>query len=278
MGSNENVARGRMSVDAILDIVESNKHLQKLVSWRSIGGQHIERLCSAVRNHPLVELELNRCFEPGIGDKMIASLLTIDDLMLEELYMSRNGITSAVSNLLADFLATNPRLKKLELCGNNLNDSDAELIANALHSNRTLRDLNLCENSITKIGFDCFRRVLWDDSSLNAAADSNHICIVYGDTQLDLHSYNSLSDMGMNKARKIYALLSSRNKTMSNVQHFSDIDLKILPNMLAAAQKYSNDMQKHHPKVNSLSIVYEIMCRWDKVSPLYESLGNHIKP
>ena len=267
-------ARGGMSVDAILEIVESNEHLRKLeIDRNQIGSQHIDRLCSAVRNRRLVQLDLYNSFEAGTGDELIASLLTIEDLTLEKLNMSSNNITSAVSNLLADFLATNPRLKKLELCGNNLNDSDAVLIANALRSNTTLRFLDLNDNNTTVAGEVAFLSVLCDESSLNAAADSNHICIVYGDTQLDLHSYNCLSDMEKNRARKVYALLSSRNKTMSNVQHFSDIDLKILPNMLAAVQKYSSDVQNYDPKVNPLSIVYEIMRKWDKVIPLYKSLG-----
>ena len=267
----DGVRRG-MSVDAILDVVESNKHLRELeIDRNQIGSQHIERLCSAVRNRHLVKLELTNCFEAGVADEMLAFLLTIDDWTIEKLVMSSNNITSAVSTLLADFLATNPSLKDLDLCENDLNDSDAELIANALRSNTTLRELELDDNNVTEIGFECFRRVLCDESSMNAAADSNHICSVYGDTQLDLHSYNSSTDMEKNRARKIYALLSSRNKTMSNVQHFSDVDLKLLPNILQSVQKYY--MHTHDPKVNPLSIVYEIMRKWDKAFPLYKSLG-----
>ncbi len=269
-------ARGGMSVDSILDVVESNEHLRKLEIVRNqIGSQHIERLCSAVRNRHLVQLDLYNSFEAGTGDEMLATLLTIDDLTLEKLNMSSNNITSTMSTLLADFLARNPRLNELGLCENHLNDSDAELIANALRSNTTLRELVLEDNNITDAGREAFRSVLCDESCLNAAADSNHTCSVYaGYSQLDLVSYNSPSDMKKNRARKIYALLSSRNKTMSNVQHFSAIDLKLLPNILQLVQKYSNDMPsfRHDPKVD-LSIVYEIMRKWDKAFPLYKSLG-----
>lgn len=110
MGSNENVARGRMSVDAILDIVESNKHLQKLEILK-IGSQHIERLCSTVRTHALVELDIYESFEPGVGDEMLAALLTntSSDLKLERLDMLGNNITSLSLGItiLADFLASN---------------------------------------------------------------------------------------------------------------------------------------------------------------------------
>ena len=65
---------------------------------------------------------------------------------------------------------------------------------------------------------------------------------------------------------------------MSNTQYFGDIDVKILPNMLEAVQKgYDASFAKNNfwvdPKVDPLSIVYEIMRKWDKVIPLYKSLG-----
>eukprot|EP00984_Skeletonema_dohrnii_P002831 scaffold968_cov131-Skeletonema_dohrnii-CCMP3373.AAC.7 len=255
-----------MSVDTILDIVESSKHLQKLgLGMNRIGREHIERLCSAVCTHALVGLDLSNCFEPGIGDAMLASLLTIDGLKLELLHMRSNNITSRVSTLLADFLATNPRLKGLNLDDNLLNDSDASLIANALRTNTTLRSLDLFDNGITKIGGDSLRLALCDESSLNSVADSNHRCNIRLIGSSTLRWNNSSQDMGENRGRKIYKLLSSRNKTMSNVQHFGDIDVKLLPNMLEAVQKYSNDGD--NVCVNASSIVYEIMRFWDQVTP-----------
>ncbi|KAK1739013.1 leucine-rich repeat protein [Skeletonema marinoi] len=255
-----------MSVDAILDIVESNKHLRQLeIGMNRIGRDHIEMLCSAVRTHALVELDLSDCFEPGIGDAMLASLLIIDGLKLEKLYMCSNNITSGVSTLLSDFLASNPRLKVLDLEENQMKDSDATLIANALRTNTTLRSLDLTDNGITKIGVESLRLALCDESSLNSVADSNHRCDVRLIGSLTLCWNNSSQDMGENRGRKIYRLLSSRNKTMSNVQHFGDIDVKLLPNMLQTVQKqkYSNDGGNDNVKASS--IVYEIMRFWDQL-------------
>ncbi|KAL7495083.1 hypothetical protein ACHAWT_007318, partial [Skeletonema menzelii] len=262
--TNGDGTRGGMNVDAILDVVESNKHLRKLFIRRNlIVSQHIERLCSAVRNHHLVELDLFDSFEPGIGDEMLASLLTIDDLKLEKLGMSSNHITSVGSAVVADFLATNTRLKELDLRDNNLNDSDAELIANALRSNMTLRDLNLEDNNFTDAGDEALHLVIYDDSSLNAVADSNHTC--------DAHFIfsNWHENWRINKGGKIYYLLSCRNKTGSNAKHFDDLDVKILPNMLDAVQKYQNHANGHDLSIfrgaEPLSILFEIMRKWDKV-------------
>ena len=290
--------RGGMSVGSILDVVESNKHLRKLeIANNQIGNQHIERLCSAVRNHPLLaELKLNLCFEAGVSDEMLASLLTIDDLKLENLDLCRSVITTVGITLLADFLATNPRLKKLSLSGNNLTDSDAVLIGNALRSNSILRCLILYDNNITEAGKEAFRPVIYEDSTLNAATDSNHTCSVQVGSLFDfgwvaLKCWNLHEEKQINRGRKIYHLLSSRHKTMSNAKYFENIDVKILPNMLASVQKYFSTLECHNEKVRRkgtpgtrrfaktiddvkpLSIVYEVMRKWDKAFPLYKLLG-----
>jgi len=265
-----------MSVDAILGIVESNKRLRKLEIGRNrIGRDHIERLCSAVHTHAaLVALDLGESFEPSIGDEMLAALLTSGVLMLEKLDMSSNNITSAVSTLLADFLATNPRLKELNLEHNNLNDSDAALIATALRSNTTLRYLHLHGNEITNVE-QSLRLVLYDESSLNSAADSNHICIVVG-----CISNNSHPQGQINRAAKVCRLLSIRNQSMSNVKHFGNIDVKILPNMLEAMQRYHNAASVYNAGrfrrilfVEPVSIVYETLRKWDKAMELCKSMG-----
>eukprot|EP00574_Skeletonema_japonicum_P008014 CAMPEP_0201735714 /NCGR_PEP_ID=MMETSP0593-20130828/37801_1 /ASSEMBLY_ACC=CAM_ASM_000672 /TAXON_ID=267983 /ORGANISM="Skeletonema japonicum, Strain CCMP2506" /LENGTH=44 /DNA_ID= /DNA_START= /DNA_END= /DNA_ORIENTATION= len=44
---------------------------------------------------------------------------------------------------------------------------------------------------------------------------------------------------------------------MSNVQDFVDIDVKLLPNILEAVQKYSRLTEETEDYVEALSIVYE---------------------
>jgi len=101
---------------------------------------------------------------------------------------------------------------------------------------------------------------LYDESSLNAAADSNHTCTL--DRRKIIDDYNSHDQGHINRGWKIYSILSDRNEMMSNVQHFSDIDVKILPIMLEAVQTYATNVDDS--KVKPLSIVYEVMRKWDK--------------
>ena len=77
----------------------------------------------------------------------------------------------------------------------------------------------------------------------------------------------------VNRGWKIYSILSTRNETMSNVQHFGNIDVKLLPNVLETVQnqKYSNG--SGNDSVNASSIVYEIMRFWDQVTPFIRQVS-----
>ena len=65
---------------------------------------------------------------------------------------------------------------------------------------------------------------------------------------------------------------SMKNK-VSNVQFFGDVDVKLLPNIVEAVQKYV-DLPGRTFGVWPLSIVYEVMRKWEKVFPVYEQLGS----
>ena len=267
-------------MSTITSLIDRNKFLQKLLFER------IEYMCSnnfyglvaAIYHHPsLVDVTFSECFGIGFGDEMLAFLLANNDLKLERLSLPGNHLLGSESRAynvcerLSNYLASNPRLKELNLERNQLNDNDASLIANALRSNTTLRYLYLEGNRITMDGFIVLHRAFYDGSSLNSAADSNHTCL-----RIETDPMGVMNNSGVpkdNRAWKIYTVLIKRHKTISNVQYFGDIDIKLLPNMLQAVQKYSLFNGGNVCRANALSIVYEIMHRWDKVSPLYKTLG-----
>jgi hypothetical protein len=272
--------RRRMVVDAIIALVQSNKHLRKLdMEGNLVQRWQIGELCSSVHSHPsLVELDLRNCFDNGLADEMMTSLLANGNIRLERLVMSTNNITSNVTALLSDFLATDPPLKELDLSENgNLNDNDAVLLANALRSNKSLRRLHLDGTKMTPVGGESFRLVLNDNSTLNSVFDSNHSCHLYLDWDESWNTnrvYESINDSytvrEQNRARKIYKLLSSRHQYTSNVQYFGDIDVNVLPHMVEAVQKYASfQSTSGYNSVKAMSIVYELMRKWDKVFPLY---------
>lgn len=207
---------------------------------------------------------------------MMISLLTSGTLKLETLKMSYNGITSNVTTELSDFLATDPPLKGLQLSNNLLNDNDAGILANALRSNTSLKWIHLDGNSITDVSREAFRLVLNDDCSLNSVSASNYSCWVLLDVNIlpGVNKYewnmNKRGEREKNRGRKIYELLSSRHESVSNVQHFGDIDVNVLPHMVEAMQKFSSfQVEANVDNVRGLSIVYEVMRKWDKVFSLF---------
>ena len=187
---------------------------------------------------------------------------------------------------LPDFLATNPPLKTLRLGNNKLNDIDAVLIASALKRNTNLISLYLIRNVITDVGRKSLCNAIFDSSSLNAAADSNHTCCIRGiDAKIvDTNSYNG--NIRANRARKIYIILSARNQDESNVQHldleFGDDSVKFAPKVLECVYRYSTGLTPLFGVKYALplSITYEILRSW-KMPELYERnwqlLSNNIK-
>ena len=288
LGVGDNVGDGGMTIDNIIDIMDSNKYLRKL----TIGNNRIqlgqmEKICSVLCRGSIVELNLRNCFENGLGDDIMAYLLTNGGSNLQRLGLDSNGLNSSTVTLLANSLATNPPLKDLDLSDNGLSVDYVKSLANALRSNNSLRCLKLSGNSISDAGFEAFRRVLQNESSLNSLASSNHNCVVtgvgfacwnkYGFWEKETWHEKAEKAESFNRARKIYKLLSERNKSMSasNVQHFDDIDVKFLPFMIKSVQRYASVVHPHdhqrvdYCRVEPLSIIYEVMRKWDKVFPLY---------
>jgi hypothetical protein len=270
----------KMSVDSIMDIVESNKQLRRLtIGNNRIQLSQMKKICSAVCRGSIVELDLKNCFENGLRDDMLTYLLTNGGSKLKRLGLDSNEITSSSITILANVLATNPPLQQLDLGNTGLSDDCVDLLANALRSNTSLRNLNFSGNTISDAGKESLRLVMHDDSSLNSIADSNHSCFLEG---VVFYAWNMRgfwkdgawheAPGSFNRARKIYNLLSEKNKSIStsNVQHFDEVDINILPDMLKAVQRYAIEIHAYG-RVKALSIVYEV----DKVFPLYSDVGNN---
>jgi hypothetical protein len=95
-----------------------------------------------------------------------------------------------------------------------------------------------------------------------------------------LKHYNEPGDRTGNRQRKIYNILARRYEKKCNVQHFDDIDIKLLPDILAAVQycAIGGDpmIYKANESVDSLSITFEIMRKWDKALSLYKTLSDNV--
>eukprot|EP00984_Skeletonema_dohrnii_P025453 scaffold14617_cov113-Skeletonema_dohrnii-CCMP3373.AAC.2 len=283
---------GRYGVLAVIDLMDSNQYLQSLtLSDNFIDEEDEGDFCEAIARHPeLSTINLDGCCEGRVF--MLCELVRSN--LLVDISMGYNDLSFISSDDRQDFinaLVSNTSLEKLDLTENDLSDEDAVCLATALIPNSTLKCLCLEGNHRFAIGAEATfgvalttnnalqqlflpsgtaygvsnAQALFDDSSLNSAADSNHTCFV----KCYPNNRNEQGDPTGNRQRKIYNILARRHIDMCNVQHFDDIDINLLPEILAAVQRYASTpdpglFYTENSQVNGLSIIFEIMRKWDK--------------
>ena len=288
---------GQKGIEFALNYLQNNSCMRwlTLVENPINNMEQIKQLCKIVEDHPLIEvLALDGCRGEGVnGYEMLQLVMSAGKYKLKVVDLSNNDIaTGGGDTFLSDFLTDNPILQCLKIDGNQLDNNDAKAIAGSLKHNTNLRDLDLTGNNISKAGWAALRKAEFDDTSLNSAADSNHTCcIIYpsgGDEikGLDTSEMNGDPDTSvafdpMNvRQKKIYSVLSSRNRECSNVGHFDEVPVEFLPDMLSSIQRYSN---YHVPEntpcqdswhVTPLSIMFEICRHWDKSLATFELLSS----
>eukprot|EP00571_Detonula_confervacea_P011998 CAMPEP_0172306308 /NCGR_PEP_ID=MMETSP1058-20130122/7406_1 /TAXON_ID=83371 /ORGANISM="Detonula confervacea, Strain CCMP 353" /LENGTH=206 /DNA_ID=CAMNT_0013018149 /DNA_START=122 /DNA_END=742 /DNA_ORIENTATION=+ len=205
--------------------------------------------------------------------------MTAGKSMLTHIDFSRNAISTGESTFISDFLESNPILEFLRLWRNRFVDEDANLFAKALKRNTNLKFLDLDENDLTDAGWDMLHKAEFDPTSLNSASDSNHTCHVSCHSKFNEGPDDSYHSVAV-RQKKIYSLLSLRNRKWSNVQYFDDIPVELLPDMLSSIQQYSeyhcgeNAPEQDDEDTNAFSIVFEVMRRWDESISVYEALSN----
>jgi len=285
-------------IDFALNYLKSNPILNafSLVDNSINSDNDLNKLCEIVKEHPSIEsLVLARCKGEDInGYEMLKTIMDAGKNKLVNISINGNDIRTKGDTFISvsDFLATNPVLQALSLQRNQLDDNDALSITKALKQNVYLRQLDLTHNNFTKVGWAALRKVEFDDSSLNAAADSNHKCAIQyppdGSEAIEGVDTSEMNDNPQSQVhlasyyvrqKKIYSVLSKRNRELSNVGHFEDVPVEILPNMLHSIQRYSHyrvgdqDISQGSGDVKPLSIVYEVCRNWDESLSAFEALS-----
>ena len=293
---------GQAGIEFALKYLKNNRILKKFNLYNNPFDNisDIKQLCQVVKNHPSVEeIDLVGCRGEEVdGYEMLQMIMNAGKSNLTSIVLSYNEISTGGDTFISDFLADNPILETLFLDGNQLDDNDAIAIASALKQNTILRTIGLRDNNISKSGWEALRKAEFDDTSLNSAADSNHTCLIdypSGDDEiqgLDTSEMNADTDSSFTRIptfvrqKKIYSVLSLRNRNCSNVGHFDDVPVEFLPDMLCTIQQYSEyhtgnseNVPEHTPcqdtnDVNSLSLVFEVCRYWDKSLAVYELLSS----
>ena len=271
---------GQAGIDFALNYLKSNQIMNKFFLYDNTidNIKDVKQLCQIVEDHPSIErLTLAGCCGEEVdGYETLQMIINAGKSKLKLFDLSNNNINTGGDTFISDFLKDNPTLSNFWFSGNQLDNNDAIAIAGALKCNTNLVTLDLTDNNISKDGWSALRKAEFDDTSLNSAADSNHTCAIKypsgGDEiqGLDTSEMNGDPDSSVVfdpmyiRQKKIYSVLSSRNRECSNVGHFDDVPVELLPDMLDPIQQYSKyHIGKDTPgqasrDVNPLSLVYEI--------------------
>jgi len=292
----QNNSFGQKGIEFVLNYLKTNQIMKEFGLFVNTidNMEQIKQLCEIVEEHPNIEdVSLDECRGEGLnGYEMLQMIMNAGKYKLNGVDLSNNNISTGGGTFISDFLACNPMLQYLRLSHNQLDDNDAIAIAGALKHNTNLETLDLANNNISKSGWEALRKTEFDDTSLNSAADSNHTCYVKypsGDDEiegLDTSQMNGNLDSDFTffsecvRQKKVYSVLSTRNRLCSNVGHFDEVPVEFLPEMLRTFQQYSNyHVPEHTPSqgtndVNPLSLVFEVCRYWDKSLAVYELLSS----
>eukprot|EP00956_Cyclotella_meneghiniana_P039790 scaffold179441_cov26-Cyclotella_meneghiniana.AAC.1 len=174
---------------------------------------------------------------------------------------------------MSEFLLSNPSLDELYLSDNPFNEQDIVYIADALRHNTTLCRLDFRFRD-PPTNLYLLESAIFDSTSLNAAYYSNHHCRLYLDgydrmTSID-YKFNTYREPKLNRQKKIYTLLSKRNRCRENASFFEQdgIGIKYIPQILSLLKPFSEHHLHHYDgirgedEVKPLSIAYEIMRDW----------------
>ena len=291
---NNDFANVHEGIEFAVEVINGNQHLKGLnwVNNQINNMEDAQLLIDAVSSHLSIdEFCLDSCFGgDGVNGYDILQSILSECKNFSTISVNRNNIRTGGGTTISDFIAKNPPLKELSLENNNLNDDDAVLISRALKHNTNLKRLNLCGNNFTEIGFDALQNAVNDTTSLNTVSDSNHTCYIEGIDSgdilgnVDLHSDSGYTasvyshTARYNRRRKLYHLLSVRNRDGTNLHHlnleFGDDDdhddsIKLVPKVLESVSHYSREQEGNTAWVSPLSIMFEVLRSW-KMPELYE--------
>jgi len=237
---------GSEMVSFMADILKVSPYIQGfgLFNSRIDSADDLQRLCKSItdRNSDInaVEARFVQSFD-GNSSTMMQIILDASH-QLKKLHLKNNGIGTVGTSLIANFLTSNPPLEVLSLENNVLNNDHAILLANALRSNINLKQLYLEDNdNITATaGRQALLQTIFNVSSLNACATSNHTCQIHG-LNPDISGINLYEHLSTNRRMKIFTMLSATDEGFFNMNNLGDISYKLIPKVLELSQFFCGE-------------------------------------
>ncbi|EJK62557.1 hypothetical protein THAOC_16825 [Thalassiosira oceanica] len=259
---------GSKSKRALARGLKKNKSLRELCIHNNgakfeeiFGGDNVQLL------RRLTRLDFSGNSFPTSGAQVLASYLS-DNTTLQSLKLSKCRLRTEAAKVFLPELERNTTLVDLDLSRNHLDNDVAPAVCNVLKPNTTLASLNLEQNNNLRVmsgGRRKWNRVerayetkpavlggrseiiscLFDTSSLQSLADSNHTCMVVmkacdyssGGRRIEklMKSINSLENVGK-KVRYKVVLALNETEGLYNVRDFDSVPLELIPKLLELIQ------------------------------------------
>ena len=187
-------------------------------------------LCETSIDPETLDLHNNSIDDEGV-DVLVGAL---PNSRLSALHLSSNpNITERGYQRLASLLENpNSNLEHLHLFDNHVGDEGALIFANALATNRKLKELELWLAGITAKGWSSFPKVLCDTSSINTTFLSNHTleCLSHNTTGMPSDVVSLLALNRSSEDKKEVAIKKIvKHHNQFDMQPFFEWDLKVLP-------------------------------------------------
>eukprot|EP00956_Cyclotella_meneghiniana_P032045 scaffold86245_cov21-Cyclotella_meneghiniana.AAC.1 len=188
--------------------------------------EDINLLCAAVNNHDcLSRLVLHNCEKDQDQGGLCEIFNKLKSQTLEEIDFTCNNVSNLMPGDMPDLLLSNSSLRQLDLRCNPFNEQDIVYISDALSKNTSLRELKFWfDDSDIPGNWRLLSSVVFDQTSLNSSHDSNHHCHldldICGIQTYPIGNFNMYEDPTLNRRKKIYNILSSRNRNRENAAYF----------------------------------------------------------
>ena len=231
-------------------------------------------LSRSLKSHScMIQLNLTHC-DLGSSPEILLVLLQSEAVCTN---ISNNNIDSLGAAKIAEYLENDPPIKSLFLSENRLNDNDAILISQALKRTTNLHLIDLMRNNFTPIGVKALLSCVFDSSSLNDIAESNHtleIMFLFEWQERDMTSSHSLDIIWFerfqwfDRTHKIMLALQDKD---SLLQYLANVPVGLMPEVLAFPLRQDDNqfpLRQVDKQCRYLNTVYSTM-RWWNMPMLY---------
>ncbi|KAL7543714.1 hypothetical protein ACHAXR_013533 [Thalassiosira sp. AJA248-18] len=322
---------GKENKKLLTEAITKNKTIEKLC----LRSNNL-RLPAILRNTKKITKSLARITHldlsfnsfPAEGAKVMAKFLQQADSCLVTLIMSKNNMTTKGASVLLPSLKDNATLQNLDLSRNWLNDAVAPVVIDVLKNNSTLLSLDLSGNNSLKTrsgggyryvqgtGYvrkettyrgiaEVVRCALFDTTSLETIANSNHTCAVKmsGMNKGDVHEETirkinalAVSDGKKIRYKTVLAINDVKTKDLYDPCSFNDVPLELMPHLLEMVQqecsakaelkqghdrgywKYNREIRKREYIPDpTLRRLYEIIMSWQSLPLLFGRGAGELK-